>query len=129
MAHRHIAVACSQSKPSSPSPAPASQPAESQESFNLDNVSGSDKPAQVDRGDKIKVNDPDAIALPKVPTCYAPGHLAHISFLFLFLLDRYVLIRSHDFDSHDRLPVQQSHLVGNFIVPSFCMFPIVLFLW
>jgi len=68
MAHCRIAVACSRSKPSSPSLAPASQPAESQESFNLDNVSGSDEPAQVDRGDKIKVNDPDAITLPKVPT-------------------------------------------------------------
>jgi len=67
MAHRHTAVTRSQSKPSSPSPAPASQPAESQESFNLDNVSGSNEPAQVDHGDKIKVNDPDAIALPKVP--------------------------------------------------------------
>ena len=68
MAHHRIAVTCSQSKPSSPSPAPASQPAKSQESFDLDNVSGSDKPAQVDCGNKIKVNDPDAIALPKVPT-------------------------------------------------------------
>jgi len=68
MAHRYTAVAHSQSKPSSPSPAPASQPAESQESFNLDNVSGSNEPAQVDHGDKIKVNDPNAIALPKVPT-------------------------------------------------------------
>jgi len=47
---------------------------------------------------------------------------------FFFFLDRYVLIRSHDFDSHDRLPVQQSHFIGNFIVPSFCTFPIVLFL-
>jgi len=67
MAHRCTAVTCSRSKPSSPSLAPASQPAESQESFNLDNVSGSDEPAQVDRGNKIKVNDPDAITLPKVP--------------------------------------------------------------
>ena len=58
--------------------------------------------------------------------CYVPGHLAHI---FLFFLARYVLIRSHDPDSHDRLPVQQNHLVGNFIVPSFRTFPIVLFLW
>jgi len=58
--------------------------------------------------------------------CYVPGHLAHI---FLFFLAHYVLIRSHDPDSHDRLPVQQSHLVGNFIVPSFRTFPIVLFLW
>jgi len=48
---------------------------------------------------------------------------------FSFFLDRYVLIRSHDFDSHDCLLVQQSHLVGNFIVSSFCTFPIVLFLW
>jgi len=68
MAYHHTAVTHSQSKPSLPSPAPASQPAESQESFNLDNVSGSDEPAQVDCGDKIKVNNPDAIALPKVPT-------------------------------------------------------------
>jgi len=68
MAYRRTAVAHLRSKPSLPSPAPASQPAESQESFNLDNVSGSDEPAQVDCGDKIKVNDPDAIALPKVPT-------------------------------------------------------------
>jgi len=58
--------------------------------------------------------------------CYTPGHLAHI---FLSFLDRYVLIRSHDLDSHDHLPVQQSHLVGNFIVPSFCTLSIVLFLW
>jgi len=57
--------------------------------------------------------------------CYIPGHLAHI---FLSFLDRYVLIRSHDLDSHDRLLVQQSHLVGNSIVPSFCTFPIVPFL-
>jgi len=68
MAHCRTAVTHSRSKPSLPSPAPASQPAESQESFNLDNVSGSDKPAQFDRGNKIKVNDPDAITLPKVPT-------------------------------------------------------------
>jgi len=68
MAHHCTAVAHSQSKPSLPSPAPASQPAESQESFNLDNVLGSDEPAQVDCGDKIKVNNPDAITLPKVPT-------------------------------------------------------------
>ena len=68
MAYHHTAVTHSQSKPSLPSPAPASQPAESQESFNLDNVSGSDEPAQVDCGDKIKVNNPDTIALPKVPT-------------------------------------------------------------
>jgi len=58
--------------------------------------------------------------------CYVPGHLAHIFFLFLV---HYVLIQSHDLDSHDRLPVQQSHLVGNSIVPSFCTFSIVLFLW
>jgi len=58
--------------------------------------------------------------------CYVLGHLAYI---FLFFLAQYVLIRSHDPNSHDRLPVQQSHLVGNSIVPSFCMFPIVLFLW
>jgi len=68
MAHHCTAVAHSRSKPSLPSLAPASQPAESQESFNLDNVSGSDEPAQVDHGNKIKVNDPDAITLPKVPT-------------------------------------------------------------
>jgi len=41
---------------------------------------------------------------------------------FSFLFDRYVLIRSHDLDSHDRLPVQQSHLVRNSIVPSFVRF-------
>ena len=68
MAHRHTAVTCSRSKSSLPSLAPASQPAESQESFDLDNVLGSDKPAQVDRGNKIKVNNPNAITLPKVPT-------------------------------------------------------------
>ena len=59
-------------------------------------------------------------------SCYVPGHLAHI---FIFFLARYVLIWSHDPDSHDHLLVQQSHLVGNFIVPSFRTFPIVLFLW
>jgi len=48
---------------------------------------------------------------------------------FSFFLDRYVLIRSHDLDSHDRLLVQQNRLVGNFIVPPICTFPIVLFLW
>jgi len=58
--------------------------------------------------------------------CYVPGHLAHT---FSFFLDRYVLIRSHDLDSHDRLLVQQNHLVGNSIVPSFCTFSIVLSLW
>jgi len=35
---------------------------------------------------------------------------------FSFFLDRYVLIRSHDLDSHDHLPVQQSHLAGESIV-------------
>ena len=65
--------------------------------------------------------------LDSFPTvCYVLGHLAHI---FLSFLVQYVLIWSHDLDSHDWLPVQQSHLVGNFIVPSFCMFFIVLFLW
>jgi len=68
MAHYCTAVARSRSKPSLPSLAPASQPAKSQESFNLDNVSGSNKPAQVDCGNKIKVNNPNTIALPKVPT-------------------------------------------------------------
>jgi len=68
MAHHCTAVTHSQSKPSLPSLAPASQPAKSQESFNLDNISGSNKPAQVDCGNKIKDNDPNAIALPKVPT-------------------------------------------------------------
>ena len=48
---------------------------------------------------------------------------------FSFFLDRYVLIRSHDLDSHDRLPVQQNHFTGNSIVPSFCTSPIVPFLW
>ena len=58
--------------------------------------------------------------------CYAPGHLAHI---FLSFLVRYVLIQSPDLNSHDCLPVHQSPLVRNFIVPSFCTFPIVLPLW
>jgi len=58
--------------------------------------------------------------------CYVPGHLAHI---FLSFLDRYVLIQSHDLDSHDCLPVQQSHLAGNSIVPFLCTLFIVLFLW
>jgi len=64
MAHYRSAVARSQSKPSSLSPAPVSQPAESQESFNLDNVSGSDEPARGDHGDEIRVNDPDTVATP-----------------------------------------------------------------
>jgi len=46
---------------------------------------------------------------------------------FSFFLVRYALIQSPDLDPHDCLPVQQSHLLGNPIVPSFCMFPIVLF--
>ena len=48
---------------------------------------------------------------------------------FSFFLVQYVLIRSHDPDSHDRLPVQQSHFIRNSIVPSFCTFSIVPFLW
>jgi len=59
------------------------------------------------------------------PGCYAPGHLAHI---FLSFLVRYVLIWSPDF-LHDRLPVHQSHLARNSIVPSFCTSSIVLPLW
>ena len=62
--HRQ-AVTRSQSKPSSPSPAPESQPADSQESFNLDDVSGGDEPARGDHGDIPRINNPDAIALPK----------------------------------------------------------------
>ena len=66
------------------------------------------------------------IILSVITFCYTPGHLAHI---FLFFLVCYVLIQLWDLDSHDRLPVQQSHLVGNSIVPSFCTFSIVLSLW
>jgi len=51
------------------------------------------------------------------------------STFFFSFLDWYVLIQSHDLDSHDCLPVQQNHSVGNSIVPSICTFPIVLFLW
>jgi len=72
------------------------------------------------------IADPPSISNPLLRQCYTPGHLAHI---FLLFLDQHVLIRSHDRDSHDCLPVQQSHLVGNSIVPSFSTFPIVLFLW
>jgi len=61
-----------------------------------------------------------------VGQCYILGHLAHI---FLSFLDQYVLIWSHDHFSHDCLPVHQSHLVRNPIVPFSCTFPIVLPLW
>jgi len=58
---------------------------------------------------------PWEISVPSLGWCYAPGHLAHI---FLSFLVCYVLIWSHDIDSHDRLPVQQSRFTGNSIVPS-----------
>jgi len=49
--------------PSLPSPAPALQPVNSQESFALDDVSGGDQPGSDYGG--IGVNNPNAIAMPK----------------------------------------------------------------
>jgi len=58
----------------------------------------------------------------QVQTAYLNQHVTLLgtwpTFFFLFL-DHYVLIWSHDLDSHDWLPVHQSHLVRNPIVPSF----------
>ena len=76
---------------------------------------------------KVQKTQPQGNA--KSMLCKAVTSLGTWPTFFFFFLVHYVLIRSHDLDSHDRLPVQQSHLVGNFIVPSFCMFPIVLLLW
>ena len=55
--------------------------------------------------------------------------LWHLGHIFSFFPDHYVLIWSPDHFSCDCLLVQQSHLIGNSIVPSFCIFSIVLFLW
>ena len=51
----------------------------------------------------------------------------HFSF-FLFLFDMYLY--NHMTPTHMTAYLyKQSHLVGNSIVPSFCMSPIVPFLW
>ena len=61
----------------SPSPAPALQPTDSQESFGLGNVSGSDEPADSDHGHDEGVNNPDAI-----PKRRDKGGPADIQFFF-----------------------------------------------
>lgn len=63
MAPRRQVVNPLEPTPSLPSPAPASQPVDSQESFALDDVSGGDQPGS-DHGD-VGGNNPDAIAMPK----------------------------------------------------------------
>jgi len=63
MAPCHQVVNPLEPTPSLPSPAPVSQPVNSQESFALDDVSGGDQPGS-DHGN-VGGNNPNAIAMPK----------------------------------------------------------------
>lgn len=73
MPPRRPAGTRSKRKPSSPSPAPASQPVDSQESLNLDDGLGDDEPAQDGHGAIPRINNPDDIAMPsktKIPEVF-----------------------------------------------------------
>ena len=68
-----------------------------------------------------------------IPTAMSMASMLHSwafgpHFSFLFLTDMYLY--DHMTPTHMTAYLyNRSHLVGNFIVPSFCTFPIVLFLW